>query len=98
MFVDNRVDEAEKLLSEFLEIKEMVKPLLKRLKDINSWCKTQGSFCTDKYVCSVEEREREAMVSKKEAIFILTEEAIRSLGLMKKSKYLLVHISRKGPH
>lgn len=88
-------DEIDEILEEYLHLQERAKPILARIGEIRSWCKSKGSFCTLNYVCSVENRTRIGLISKEEAISIFTEEGVKSLGLLKKSEYELIHVSRK---
>lgn len=89
------IPQAEKLLEEYLALKELIKPIDKRIEEIRTWCKNKGPFCTQNYVCSVEVRQRTAMVSLEEAIAILTKEVIEKLRLSRTSEFKLIHVSKR---
>lgn len=82
-------------LEELLRLKAEVKPMVKRIEELNAWCKLRGTFCTTEYVCSVEKRTRTGLVSMDEAVSILTREVIEKMGLSRTSEFLLVHVSKK---
>lgn len=88
-------EEVDEILEEYLSLQERAKPILARIGEIRSWCKSKGSFSTPNHVCSVELRIRIGLISKEEAIEIFTEAGVRSLGLLKQSEYELIHVSRK---
>lgn len=89
------IPHADKLLEEYLALRELLKPMVLRIEEIRAWCKSKGPFCTERFVCSVETRKRTAMVSMEEAIAILTKEIVESLKLTKTSEFKLVHVSKR---
>lgn len=87
--------EANKKLAELVYLQNNVKPMLSQIEKIKKWCKEQGTFNTDLYVCVIEPRKRTGMVSMEEAIEILSLEVIEKLNLSRTSEFLLVHVSKK---
>lgn len=84
------------VLDELLNLEDDIKPKLKRIEEIKTWCKEQGSFCTDYHVCSIKEHTRTAIVSLKKAVDALGKEMLESFGLIQTTEFKTVHVSKKS--
>src|SRR5579859_2409608 len=83
----------DEVLEELLELEKDVKPKLKRIEEIKSWCKEKGSFHTDKYVCSVQTRTRTCLVSLEKATLALGKTMLESFNLIQESVFKVVSVS-----
>lgn len=78
---------------EELQIREAaIKESQKRVDEIKAWCREQGSFTTDRYICSVTPRVRTSLVSLDKVAEIIGWEIIEKENLIKTTEYLTVQI------
>lgn len=88
--------EVNAALKELLILEAKVAPMLKRIGEIKEWCKEQGSFHTDKFVCVVQPRTQRRMVSMADAAHILGgEEILEELDLINYVQFLIVAVAEK---
>lgn len=87
------MEEINAVLTEFLSLKQELKLKETRLKEIQTWCKEQGSFATDVYVCSVTDRSRTGLVGLEKAIEALGKELLEQHDLITTSTFSVVSVS-----
>lgn len=87
--------EVNDLLEELLRLEKRSKKDLKRISEIKDWCKQQGSFSTNKFVCAVGTRSKTCLISMDEATSRLGFDFIEEYSLAKTVSYLVVNVSKK---
>lgn len=90
------LEAADLMLSELLDLEADVKEKNKQIAQIRIWCKSQGSFTTDKYVCAVVTRSRTALAPLDEVREVVSLELLEGFGLVRKTEYQTVVISQKA--
>ncbi len=97
-----RVSRAEEplidsIIEEYLYLREEVRPLLARIEEIRSWCKSQGSFSTERFVCVVKTKNRRCISGLDTLLKVLgkSEEELIELGLMRIISFLDVTVGEK---
>lgn len=84
------------ILHELLVLEADVKVKVKRIDEIKTWCKQQGSFDTEMFVCAVKERSRTGLVSLQKAIDAIGEEILRDNNLIQTSTFLIVMVAARA--
>ena len=84
------------LLKELLDLEAEVKPKVKRIEEIKTWCKDQGSFSTDSFVCSIKPHTREGMVPLSIAVERVGRDTLEEFELIKMTEYSTVNVSPKA--
>lgn len=92
--IDYKVIDAA--LGEYLELKEKVKIITERLKDINEWCKALGSFSTDVYVVAIVPCSQTRLVGMEDAIKALGKDVLEAYNLIQVIEFEKVNISKKA--
>lgn len=90
------MNSSDQSLKELLALEAEVKPKLKRIEEIKTWCKDQGSFATLHYVCAVIPRQRTCLVSLDKAVTALGKEMLESFNLIQTVTFSIVNVSEKS--
>lgn len=86
----------DEMLSELIELEEEVKVASKRIHEIREWCKAQGSFCTEFYVCSVQPRSRTGIAALDKVVKALGRDILEEHELISTSSFSVISVTRKG--
>lgn len=89
--------DVEAVLEELLILKDQIKPIIKRISEIEEWCKNRGSFNTANYVCVVKPQSRKQAASCDILVSKLgDEDMLFDLGIIRTVNYLIVSVGRKS--
>lgn len=80
----------------YLELKGKIKPLEKELEELIKYLKTRKSFSTELYVCSVEKRSRQGIMSLKEVIEQHGMFFVLKYKLIKVSTFEIISVTEKS--
>lgn len=89
------VAEVNEAMAELLLLKAFVKEYESRIDELNTWCKSQGSFSTDRFVVAITERSRQCMVSVEKAVEIADIGWLKDKGLIQTVNFEVVNVSVK---
>ncbi len=89
-------DQVNALLAEYLALQEELKIKGKRYDEIRNWCKAQGTFATDQYVCAVKLQTRVGLAGLETVTTALGREILEENDLIRESEFLLVSVSPKS--
>lgn len=97
MVVDIFTEDIDSTLESYIALKKQLKEITKRIFEINKWCKQQGPFSTDMFVCSVECRSQLRMRSIEECSEIMGGlHELKDLGFIQIIEFDVVSISKKA--
>lgn len=85
----------EGVFMELVSLQEYLKPKIKRMEELKTWCKTLGSYATENYVCSVRPQEKVCLVSLDKAIEALGRSLLEEKGLIQTVSFEVVSVSPK---
>ncbi len=82
-------------LADYMALKEQVKIALAKIKYINDLCKNHGSFCSDRFVCSVYEQEQRRLVGLEEVASALGWDKLDEYDLIKVISFCIVKVTER---
>lgn len=88
-------EEINEMLHELLKLEELVKQYSKRIDEIRSWCKKQGPFTTNEFICAVIPRSRTSLVSLELASKLVGMEYLATHDLIQTITYSTIHVSER---
>lgn len=88
---------SNEVLSELLELEELIKPLKHRIEEIRTAIKDKGTFITSEYAVTVKPGLREYMASVDECSTKIGLEKLKIYGLIKVSCFKTVSVCKREP-
>lgn len=90
------LDDVDSMLSELIELEEEVKIAHKRIDEIRTWCKTQGSFCTNQYVCTVMPRSRTGIAALDKVVAAIGMDILEQNQLINVTFFQIINVAKRG--